>query len=132
MAEPESSFDLAVLARLVGDDREAIADAVELFIRTGEAWRDDVSAAAGRGDADTLGRLGHRLKSSAAAIGAERLRHACQALETEADGARRPAALADAVQHAQHALALVLTGLAAETVRDQAIRSGSAKGRENR
>lgn len=132
MAEAGSPFDLAVLARLVGDDPEAIAEAVALFIAVNESWCEDVRSALARGDAEALGRLGHRLKSSAAALGAARLREACAALEAEAEAGPSPAALVAAARCAQHELTVVLAGLAGVARPDQAITSPSPKGRENR
>lgn len=132
MADAGSPFDLAALARMVGPDPAELADAVALFLDSARAWQADARDAAARGDRAALGRLGHRLKSSAAALGAIELASACAALEREGAGAGTPDDLEVAVDRAQHALARVIAGLADPAARDQAISSAIGNGRANR
>lgn len=131
MAEARSSYDLAVLARLVGDDRAALVDAVELFLELAPAWRDDLGAARARGDLAALDRLAHRMKSSAAALGAHRLAQACGELEHAAASGDAPA-VATQVDAAHDALSALVVELAADPVLDHSTSPGRASGRENR
>lgn len=120
----------AALSALVGDDPAAIDEALALFVRTARDWRMQVAAAAAAGDVATLAQLGHRMKSSARAIGASGLAAACESLEHPAT--------AEAQASAPHPEAPVLEALDAvleelqRASASQATRSISDSGRENR
>lgn len=122
--------DRSALSALVGDDPAAIDEALALFARTAQDWRTQVAAAAVAGDGAALIRLGHRMKSSARAIGAWELATACESLERIASGAAPTGALRPEA-HALGALEAVLGELQRESA-SQVTRSTSDSGRENR
>src|SRR5574340_134258 len=76
-----AAIDLAVLAELVGDDRENIRRFALKFI---ESTREDITGieeALERKDMVALSSLGHRAKSPANMAGALGMRDLCQSLE---------------------------------------------------
>jgi HPt (histidine-containing phosphotransfer) domain-containing protein len=122
--------DRTVLTALVGDDQQAIDEALALFVRTAQDWRTHVAAAAVVGDRAALAQLGHRMKSSARAIGAWGLAAACESLELSASAEARATTLRPEV-HALDALDAVLGELQRASA-SQATRSTNDSGRENR
>jgi two-component system sensor histidine kinase/response regulator len=83
-AAPET-FDPAKVAALrsLGADGEedAFGSLTTLFVASGAGLLETLREALARGDADTLGRVAHTLKGSAANLGAVRLADACRDLE---------------------------------------------------
>ncbi|MDY0013938.1 MAG: ATP-binding protein [Rhodocyclaceae bacterium] len=67
---------------LVGSDPAVHARLFGKFVNNGRALLDEIEAAARQDDRAALGKLGHKFKSSARAIGADALADACAALET--------------------------------------------------
>ena len=86
------------LDALIGPNQQAQARILEKFLAGARLLLDEIGAAAQQGDAAALGALGHKLKSSARAIGADALADACAALEAAGKGA-------DAAAGAEHAAA---------------------------
>ena len=85
----EPAFDPAALeARFMGI-AELYAEARAIFLRTAAQSLRDVESALGQGDAVALRAHVHKLKGSAAMIGAPRLAALC--LSMEEDGASDPA-----------------------------------------
>lgn len=75
-------MDPAALGRLLAsDDREVLRPFMLEFVDCGGVTVRDLQAAHGHRSAATIAALAHRLKSSAAAVGALALSHTCQALE---------------------------------------------------
>jgi HPt (histidine-containing phosphotransfer) domain-containing protein len=83
-AEPASYpvMDPAALGRLLAsDDRDVLRPFMLEFVDCGRATVSDLHAAHGHRSTSAIAALAHRLKSSAAAVGALALSHTCQALE---------------------------------------------------
>ena len=112
MDRARSCYDPAALARFVGDDPVAIAEALALFREVGAGWLESFAEARRGGDAQRIGELAHRMKSSAAMIGAEALRAACAELEARARAHPAAGLVADC-DRAAAALAEVIAALAA-------------------
>jgi CheY-like chemotaxis protein/HPt (histidine-containing phosphotransfer) domain-containing protein len=75
-------MDPAALGRLlVSDDRDVLRPFMLEFVDCARATVGDLQAAHGHRNAAAIAALAHRLKSSAAAVGALALSHICQALE---------------------------------------------------
>lgn len=123
-------YDRAALAALVGDDPAVLAETLDLFASTARAWQHECARAQESDDRACLARLGHRLKSSARAIGATELADACAALEQSAERGVETAARQDAV-HAQAVLARVLSALQDDPA-CQVTRSSRDSGRANK
>ena len=74
-------IDLAVMAALVRDDPEKIRRFTALFIASTQSTLAEVTSALGEGDILQVSELGHRLKSSARAVGAFPFADLCLQLE---------------------------------------------------
>lgn len=90
------AIDLKVLGRLVTDDVGQIRKFALMFVETARSTLAEMDAARTRGDLAMLGALGHKLRSSAATVGALAFADLCQALES--------AGKADDLQHAEQVL----------------------------
>ena len=92
----EPAVDLTKLTALFGQDRNKLARLAEVFLRTAGETLVQMQQAREHGALDELGRLAHKLKGSAVALGAASLATSCQAIESAArqdDGAMAEAAL---------------------------------------
>jgi PAS domain S-box-containing protein len=90
------AVDLTKLTALFGQDRSKLARLAEVFLRTAGETLDQMQQARERRAVDELGRLAHKLKGSAVALGAAALAASCQTIESAArqdDGAMAEAAL---------------------------------------
>ncbi|SNT10701.1 PAS domain S-box-containing protein [Noviherbaspirillum humi] len=76
-------IDLDVLAQMVGSDPEKLAKFAFMFIDTATASIAEIEAVFRQQDLARLKALGHRLKSSANAVGASAFARLCLALEKE-------------------------------------------------
>jgi HPt (histidine-containing phosphotransfer) domain-containing protein len=65
----------------VGDDRAFVVDLIQAYLSDGEKHVADVEAAIAAGDAASLVRPAHTLKSSSATVGADSLAAAARELE---------------------------------------------------
>lgn len=74
-------LDLAVLRAVLGDDRVQVEIFARRFVLTAWSTLDDLLAAHARSDLAAIGMLGHRLRSSAATVGAPRVADLCRSLE---------------------------------------------------
>jgi HPt (histidine-containing phosphotransfer) domain-containing protein len=79
-----SQLDLDVLARLVGGDRALVERFAKRFVGATRAALDGAAAARDACDAAALAALGHKLASSAAAVGALAFSAHCRAMESAA------------------------------------------------
>jgi HPt (histidine-containing phosphotransfer) domain-containing protein len=82
----ESPIDLAELCRLgdtaTGDtSRNFVHDIIELFLQLAPEIYNTTKAAFADGDAQSLARAAHKLKSQAAYFGAQRMVHVCKQIE---------------------------------------------------
>ncbi|MDC8756450.1 PAS domain-containing hybrid sensor histidine kinase/response regulator [Janthinobacterium fluminis] len=93
-AKPGELVCLSVLAALVDNDPETMARLIHIFLDNAAATVAEMEAALLEGRAAALAPLGHRLKSSARAIGALRFADLCAAIET-ADAGRAGALVAE-------------------------------------
>jgi two-component system sensor histidine kinase/response regulator len=97
-AHEEGPLDHSALDRLQADlgDQAVVARIAGLFVDALREARERLAAAVAARDHDELRRVAHRLRSSSATFGAERLAHLCDELESLADieDEVRPAALA--------------------------------------
>nr|WP_067287992.1 ATP-binding protein [Marinobacterium profundum] len=83
--ETESAvLDTAELAALVGDDPEAILELLQDFRHYGLQTSVELLQAHEDGEADGVGAMAHKLKSSARSVGAIRLSEYCEQLEDAA------------------------------------------------
>ena len=82
-AAPTPGIDLAVLRSLTGQDARMQGELISVFLSFMDSALKDLDAAAARGDRKALSALGHKTKSSAAAMGAHGLAALCQALESK-------------------------------------------------
>jgi len=80
--EAEKLIDLAVLARMVGHDPQKIHKYAVMFLAAARSGLDEMEAVYDRQDMENLAGLGHRLKSSALAVGAAGFGNLCQRLES--------------------------------------------------
>ncbi|RSZ60240.1 response regulator [Massilia atriviolacea] len=90
--ESGETMSLSVLAALVDNDPDTMSRLLRIFLDNAASTIGELEAALGAGSLAALKTLGHRLKSSARAVGAMRLADACQALE-ELGGTEPAAAL---------------------------------------
>lgn len=85
MPDPDlPTLDAAVLRELrasTGGDDEFVAELLEAYLADGAAQLAAIEAALAAGDAATLVRPAHTLKSSSATVGALRLAELCRGLE---------------------------------------------------
>lgn len=86
----------ARLREITGGDDEFLADLVDTYLDDGSRQVADLVAAARAGDAASIVRPAHSLKSASDSIGALRLADRCRALEAEA----RTGAVTDALPRA--------------------------------
>ncbi|MDQ1831300.1 PAS domain-containing hybrid sensor histidine kinase/response regulator [Massilia scottii] len=80
-AESGETMSLSVLAALVDNDPDTMSRLLRIFLDNAASTVAELQAALQAGAQADLKTLGHRLKSSARAVGAMRLADACQALE---------------------------------------------------
>ena len=78
------AVDLTKLTALFGQDRSKLARLTEVFLRTAGQTLDQMQQARERGATEELGRLAHKLKGSAVALGAAALAGSCQGIESAA------------------------------------------------
>jgi HPt (histidine-containing phosphotransfer) domain-containing protein len=92
--EPEL-FDLRALAQTFGNKPEKMRKYANMFIDSAQDGLREVHAALEAGDMQRLSELGHRIKSSARAVGAMSFADLCLALEkmAPADGIERARAI---------------------------------------
>ncbi|HWW70191.1 MAG TPA: Hpt domain-containing protein, partial [Duganella sp.] len=85
VADPESVdgelFDLAALAQTFGGKPDKMRKYAMLFVESARDGMREIDAALARDDLLLLSELGHRIKSSARAVGAMRFGNLCLALE---------------------------------------------------
>ena len=79
----------------VGGDPEFLAELVDAFVADIPAQLEAMRSGAAGGEAETVTRAAHTLKSSSASLGALALAEACRALEAQARGGD----LVDADEH---------------------------------
>jgi two-component system, sensor histidine kinase and response regulator len=93
-------FDLRALAQTFGNKPEKMRKYANMFIDSAQDGLREVQAALDAGDLVRLSELGHRIKSSARAVGAMSFADLCLALEklTPADGVERAAAIVGQMQ----------------------------------
>jgi two-component system sensor histidine kinase/response regulator len=92
MAGGAQVVDLSILARTIGDDPAKLHKFALIFLESaGEAIR-DMETALAKGNMESIGTLGHRLKSSARTVGASAFGEHCQRLEELRHGADTDAA----------------------------------------
>ncbi len=80
-ASEAAAVDLKVLAALVGDDPQLIAEFVRDFSGSAARSADDLIAAAEGGHSRDAAEIAHKLKSSARTMGALKLGDLCEGLE---------------------------------------------------
>jgi CheY-like chemotaxis protein len=91
-AESGETMSLSVLAALVDNDPDTMSRLLRIFLDNAASTVGELDTAMRAGSVAELKTLGHRLKSSARAVGAMRLADACQALE-QVDEVEQGAAL---------------------------------------
>jgi two-component system sensor histidine kinase/response regulator len=91
-AESGETMSLSVLAALVDNDPDTMSRLLRIFLDNAASTVAELEAALQAGSLAGLKKLGHRLKSSARAVGAMRLADACLALE-QVNGIEQAAAL---------------------------------------
>ena len=91
-AESGETMSLSVLAALVDNDPDTMSRLLRIFLDNAASTAVELEAAVRAGAMADVKTLGHRLKSSARAVGAMRLADTCQALE-QLDGIGQAAAL---------------------------------------
>jgi len=74
-------FDMAMLAQTFGNKPEKMRKYALMFLDSARDSLAEVDEALGRGDSRRLSELGHRIKSSARAVGAMSFAELCLALE---------------------------------------------------
>ncbi|HEX8611796.1 MAG TPA: ATP-binding protein [Telluria sp.] len=90
--ESGETMSLSVLAALVDNDPDTMSRLLRIFLDNAASTVGELDTAMRAGSVAELKTLGHRLKSSARAVGAMRLADACQALE-QVDEVEQGAAL---------------------------------------
>lgn len=80
------TVNFARLNDLIGPSPAVQARILGKFVASARALIDEIEAARRAGDMAILGAVGHKLKSSARAIGADALADACAALEASGKG----------------------------------------------
>jgi HPt (histidine-containing phosphotransfer) domain-containing protein len=103
------ALDEAVLARLIadtGDDTEFVRELIDTFTESAPPLLAELQSALAAGDAVTVHRAAHTLKSSAASLGALRLADEAAGIEVAAKGGELPpeAASADLARTVHEAL----------------------------
>jgi PAS domain S-box-containing protein len=78
---PVPEFDDQLPARLLGDDPESLAELRQQFVRASQRAMEEIRNAVGQDDWSQVGFVAHRIKSSAHATGAVRLRRLLDELE---------------------------------------------------
>jgi HPt (histidine-containing phosphotransfer) domain-containing protein len=84
---PPAALDgaaLEALTEMTGGDPEFLAELIDTFLEDGSRLLAEIQAAAANGDAATLRRAAHTLKSNGRTFGAAALGELCQELETRA------------------------------------------------
>ncbi|MES2116985.1 MAG: Hpt domain-containing protein, partial [Pseudomonadota bacterium] len=80
-AEDGEMFDLVALGQTFGNKPDKMRKYAMLFLASARDGMVEVDAALANGDLAQLSELGHRIKSSARAVGAMRFGNLCLALE---------------------------------------------------
>jgi two-component system sensor histidine kinase/response regulator len=88
------ALDLQALEKLVGGNAEKVARLLGVFMKTTRETLREMTEAMNGGHFNAVGRLAHRLRSSAATVGAHRLALKCESLESSAGGADAEARVA--------------------------------------
>jgi HPt (histidine-containing phosphotransfer) domain-containing protein len=104
-------YDAELLDGLVGDDPAFFAELVKQFIDSAQVTMREWQAALDRRDLAEIARLGHRFKSAAAMIGAQRLRDHAYALECMGKSAE-PTDWSEVTAHVTALDALIATATA--------------------
>ena len=76
-----NDWDADALSRMVGNDPTVLRRFLEMFLTRSDQQINVIVQALEKDDAQLLANTAHALKSSARAVGAERLGELCQALE---------------------------------------------------
>lgn len=79
--QDDSPLDLAALVNMVGDNPGVHRTLLQKFIPLARKSIEEIHSARKAGDAENVGLVAHRLKSSARTIGASKLADACETLE---------------------------------------------------
>jgi CheY-like chemotaxis protein/HPt (histidine-containing phosphotransfer) domain-containing protein len=103
-------LDVSVLAALVGDDPAIISDFLHDFQRSAIQIEAEINAAFNEGQAQEVGALAHKLKSSARSVGALPLGELCEEME-QAGKAGRMDVLAELLPSFEAEMAAVITCL---------------------
>lgn len=80
-SESSKHFDSSQLERLVGDDPEIIISLLNDYQKSSAEIEEQINIASDRQDLLQIGKLGHKLKSAARAVGAPRLGDICEVLQ---------------------------------------------------
>ena len=88
----EQAIDLSILARTVGNDPAKLHRFALIFLESAKEGVHDMETALEKGDMESIGRLGHRLKSAARTAGALAFGEYCQRLEELRHGGNAAAA----------------------------------------
>ncbi len=81
MSQP---VDLSLLESMFGDDAELRSAILQEFVKSADAYVDELEGALSSRQSDGLKSLAHKLKSSARTIGAEPLASICEVIERSA------------------------------------------------
>ncbi|WP_227470439.1 CHASE domain-containing protein [Massilia sp. YMA4] len=81
-------FDVTALGQTFGNKPEKMRKYALMFLESAREGMDEVDAALAQGDLTRLAELGHRIKSSARAVGAQSFAELCLALERLRKGGR--------------------------------------------
>ena len=80
------AIDVAVVRRVMGDDRQLIEELFAEFLPGARAGITEIEQAVADDVAEAVGRAGHKLKGACALVGAQHLIALCQQLEAAAKG----------------------------------------------
>ena len=97
-----SVLDIAALRTLAGGDEYTAQHLARRYLQTARRAHGEMATAGLQGDLAALGRIGHRLKSASAQVGAKQITEACIALEQLAQKAGEMGH-ASVIEHAQAA-----------------------------
>jgi HPt (histidine-containing phosphotransfer) domain-containing protein len=101
-------IDLGLLAESLGHDSRKLRRFAALFVANAQSTLDEIAQALAEGDAQTVRELGHRLKSSSRAVGAQAFAELCQALD---QGCADPAAKLEALREMLPRIAAEIEGV---------------------
>ena len=100
--EEALAFDATVISRFFLDDREFYTGARDLFLQSAERGLEDLASRIESTDREGLRRLVHRLRSSAATVGAARFAHLCQLAEALDESSPLPTAWLQELSRSHH------------------------------